>query len=174
MSTKTNLILDTTIFIVFLVAFEPGLTGIAIHEWLSLAFTAAIITHLLFHWKWILTIGGQFFKKLFHESRLNFLVDTLFFIAMTTAIFTGIMISRSVLPFLGLQTVEFGPWGSLHTLSTDLALITLGLHFALHWQWIVNAVKRYLLAPVLKLFQRAPQPAPTSNLTVSPAKMEND
>jgi hypothetical protein len=166
MSTKTNLILDTTIFVAFLIAFEPGLTGIAIHEWLSLAFIATLITHLLFHWKWILTIGGQFFKKLFHESRLNFVVDSLFFIGMTIAMFTGIMISRAVLPLFGIEMPENSPWRSLHSLSTDLTMLMLGLHFALHWKWIANAVNRYMLAPLLSLVRRPSQDIRPGNLAV--------
>jgi hypothetical protein len=53
MSTKTNLILDITILSAFLVIANPSLTGNSIHEWLGVSFAAAIITHLLFHWKWL-------------------------------------------------------------------------------------------------------------------------
>lgn len=164
MSTKTNLILDVTIFTAFLIAFEPGLTGIPIHEWLSLAFAATLILHLLFHWKWIITIGGQFFKKFFHESRLNFFVDSLFFIGMTIAMFTGIMISRAVLPLFGIQLPENSPWRTLHSLSTDLTMLTLGLHIALHWKWIVNAIKRYIIAPFPVLVRRPSQDSASAPL----------
>ena len=68
MSTKTNLILDITIFTAFFVIANPSLTGM---EWLALAFAAAIVTHLLFHWNWLVTVTKQFFKKLFHQSRLK-------------------------------------------------------------------------------------------------------
>ncbi|MEI7848867.1 MAG: hypothetical protein WCK35_23905 [Chloroflexota bacterium] len=50
-STKTNLVLDLTIFTAFLVASNPRITGNSIHEWLGISFAAAIITHLLFHWQ---------------------------------------------------------------------------------------------------------------------------
>ena len=36
MKNKTNLLLDIGVFAAFLIALEPGLTGIAIHEWLSI------------------------------------------------------------------------------------------------------------------------------------------
>ncbi len=36
MKNKTNLVLDIGVFAAFLIAMEPDLTGIAIHEWLSL------------------------------------------------------------------------------------------------------------------------------------------
>lgn len=53
MSTKTNLIVDMVIFAAFLVVSNPHLTGNTIHEWLGVAFGAAIVTHLLFHWHWL-------------------------------------------------------------------------------------------------------------------------
>ena len=170
MSTKTNLILDFTIFAAFLVAFEPALTGLAIHEWLSLAFTAALITHLLFHWKWIVTLAAQFLRNLFHASRLNFVVDVLFFIAMTITMFTGVMISRSIMPFFGFAMPENSPWRFLHSMAADLSMITLGIHFALHWNWIVSAVKRHVISPVSGFFSRT---TPSQHLEAAPVKIEN-
>ena len=60
MSTKTNLTLDITIFTAFLAVANPTITGMTIHEWLALAFAAAIVTHLIFHWDWLVVIN--FFK----------------------------------------------------------------------------------------------------------------
>jgi len=36
-------------FLAFLVAMAPRFSGMAIHEWLGIAFGAAITTHLLLH-----------------------------------------------------------------------------------------------------------------------------
>ncbi len=170
MSTKTNLILDFSIFTAFLVAANPHLTGNTIHEWLSVAFGAAIITHLLFHWEWIVKVSVEFFKKLFHQSRLNFVIDLLFFIAMTGALFSGLMISKDVLAALGIQLDSVaGGWKMIHKFSSDASLILLGIHFALHWKWIVTNVKRYVTNPVLGLFQR---PAPQPSLSIQPVRVE--
>src|SRR5689334_16329336 len=103
MSTKTNLIVDTTIFAGFLVMSNPHLTDHTIHEWLGVSFAAAIVTHLLLHWDWIVKIGRAFFRKIWHQSRLNFVVNTLFFIAMTGSLFSGLLISKDVMSFLGIQ-----------------------------------------------------------------------
>jgi hypothetical protein len=54
-STVRNLIVDTAIFAGFLLATDPHATGQTIHEWLGLAFGAGILTHLLLHWKWIVS-----------------------------------------------------------------------------------------------------------------------
>lgn len=154
MSAKTNLTLDFTIFTAFLAVVNPALTGMTIHEWLALAFAAAIVTHLLFHWKWLVAISKQFFKKLIHQSRLNYVVDALFFISMTAAMLSGLLISKSVMSTLGIHLNANHGWESIHRLAADTSLIMLGLHFALHFKWVVAHLKRYLVSPVLRLFQR--------------------
>lgn len=95
----------------------------------------------------------QFFKKLFHRSRLNYLVDASFFIAMTTSLFSGLLISKSVMSTLGIQLNVSHGWESIHKLASDASLIMLGLHFALHFKWVVSNLKRYLVSPVARLFQ---------------------
>jgi hypothetical protein len=103
LSAKTNLFLDMAIFAGFLVVSNPLLTGMTIHEWLALTFAAAIVTHLLFHWNWLVTLAKQFFKKLFHRSRLNYVVDALFFVAITATMLSGILISKSMLSVVGIH-----------------------------------------------------------------------
>jgi hypothetical protein len=36
-----------------------------------------------------------------------------------------------------------------------LAIYVLGLHVALHWKWIVSAVKRYVLRPIGRVLSPA-------------------
>jgi len=154
MSTKTKLILDLTILGGFLAVSNPHLTGNAIHEWLGVSMIAGIITHLLFNWKWIVDVTKTFFKKLWHKSRLNFVVNTLFFIAMTGTLFSGLLISKDVMSTLGIQLNVSGGWKSLHTLMSDASVMILGVHIALHWKWIVNSIGRYIVSPIGRLFQR--------------------
>src|SRR5512133_3082371 len=145
---KTNLLVDSGIFAAFLVAMEPRLTGIAVHEWLGVAFAGTILVHLLLHWKWIIQVGRSFFVKLFHTSRLKFVVDSLLFVAFLTVMLSGMMISRSVLPFLNLQLGRSFIMTRLHTVSTSAMLLMVGLHFALSWDWVVGMVRRYILSPI--------------------------
>ena len=169
--TKTNLILDIAIFIAFLVAANPRLTGNTIHEWLSLSFAAAIVTHLLFHWKWLVKVTTTYFKNFFHQSRLNYVVDLLFFVAMTVVMFSGLMISKDILSSLGIQLDVSRSWKSIHSLSADASMILLGIHFALHWKWIVNSVKLYIVDPILGMTHKpAAKPFPVPSLQVSQEK----
>jgi hypothetical protein len=57
---KTNLIVDSAIFLAFLVAMAPRFSGMAIHEWLGIAFGAAIVTHVLLHWQWVVNMVKRF------------------------------------------------------------------------------------------------------------------
>lgn len=148
MSQKNNLFLDIILLVVFLVSYETTLTGIPVHEWLCIAFLGLLLVHLLFHWDWIVAVMVKFFRKLFHQSRFNFVVDVLALVMFMTVMVSGIMISRSVLPFLGLQGSRDFVWRFLHSSSADLLVVLIALHFALHWKWIVYVCKRHIILPV--------------------------
>jgi hypothetical protein len=137
-----KLALDATIFIGFLIAMEPNLTGIAIHEWLTIAGTAAFITHLLLNWEWIVQITRRFFRKVSGQARINYVLNWLLFVDMTLIMLTGLMISKVALPSLGIRLAEGFAWRQLHSLTADLFIPILGLHVALHWRWIVSTAKR--------------------------------
>lgn len=155
---KTNFLLDAGIFTAFLVALEPEVTGLEIHEWLSVALAGTLIVHLLLHWDWVIGVAKTFFRKLIHVSRLKFVVDTLLLVAMVTVMVSGLMISRTVLPALGLSLPENDTWRGLHTLSADVVLWLAALHFALNWKWVVSMFKRYVAAPIATLKWRFAKP----------------
>lgn len=163
-TTKTNFGLDAILLVAFLIATAPRFSGIPIHEWLSIAFAAAIVIHLLLHWQWIVATIKRFFQRMNSQQRINFVLNVLLFIAMTIIIVTGLMISRVALPLFGISTVRGGIWRQLHSLATDAAVIIVGLHVAMHWQWIWNAIKRYLIKPVTSRFSR-------TSVSVAPQNM---
>lgn len=146
--TFKNFVLDTLIFIAALIAFEPRLSGIAIHEWLSLALGITLIVHLLWHWEWIINVGKRYFQRLFHISRLKFVVDLLLLIAFVLVMLSGLLISRSILPLLGIETHHRSIWRVLHSLSADGSLLLLAIHLGLNWDWIVCVLKRYVWKPL--------------------------
>lgn len=148
--TKTKLWVDLLIFIVFLIAMDPRSTGIATHEWLTIASMAAIITHLLLNWQWIVEVTRRFFGKLATRPRINYILNLLLFIDGVLIMLTGIMISEAAMPSLGIQLPRGFAWRPLHDTTANLFIVLLGLHTALHWDWVVNAVKRYILKPFIR------------------------
>lgn len=156
---KTNLLIDLGIFIAFLFGMDPKATGIPIHEWLSLALAAAAIAHILLHWKWIISVGAAYFKKLFHSSRLKFAVDVVLFIAFTSMMLSGIMISRSILPLLGFKPLESPTWEVIHSDAANITILTIAVHIGLNWGWLVTMIKKYLITPLRRTNKARRQPA---------------
>lgn len=146
--TRKNFLLDLVLFVALLIAFEPRLSGIPIHEWLSLVLGITLTVHLLWHWDWMLNIGKRYFKRLFHVSRLKFVVDLLFLIAFVTVLVSGLLVSRSILPLFGIQTVHRSLWRPIHSLSGNLSLLFLAIHLGLNWDWFVCTLKRYVWIPL--------------------------
>jgi hypothetical protein len=87
-------------------------------------------------------------KKVMQQQRVNYALNMLLFIVMTITIFSGLMISESALPLLGIQPVHAGIWRMLHSSAADVTVFLIGLHVALHWRWIVSTVDRLKVKPV--------------------------
>lgn len=140
--TKLNLFVDIIIALAFAVMMEEEFTGLRIHEVLGLAIAAGFATHILLHWRWVVSITKTFFANLFHPARLNYVINVVLFVDMVTVIVTGILISKT----LGLS---FGGNGDgllhpIHLLASYLVLVIVGLHVALHWKWLVTNSQKYL------------------------------
>jgi len=146
-----KLILDLTAFIGFLVVLDQRLTGNAIHEWLAVAVTAVVIVHLLLNWKWIVEITRRLFRKIPWRSRIHYILDWLLYIDLVLIMLSGLMISETVLPRLGIHLARSAFWSRLHSWLTDLIIFILGMHVALHWAWITNVVKQHIFRPIAGL-----------------------
>lgn len=146
--TKVDLLVDAVIFVAFLIAGAPKFSGLAVHEWLSMALGAGFLTHLLLHWQWIVGITKKFFGKVSASARINYLLNLALFADMVTLIFSGLAISKVAMPALGIQLAESGAWKMLHHTTADAAVMIVGLHVALHWSWIVKTIKKHVISPI--------------------------
>lgn len=142
--TKINVLLDIGLLLVFLILFEVHATGIALHEWLGIAIGIAITTHIVLHWDWVVTVTKRFFQTTNGQARLNYILNVALFIAFTAVVFSGLMISESILPMLGIEASHASFWKWLHHTAPNITLLLTALHVALHRNWIINAFKRYI------------------------------
>ena len=115
--------------------------------------------------------GGQMYELDCRAIRHNLLATlaVLFFIVMTGVLFSGLMISKSVLPTLGIQLAASGVWRSIHFMLSDASVVLLGVHVALHWKWVVTNIGRYVVNPIRGLFQ---QPAQPQVLAAQPVRVD--
>jgi hypothetical protein len=164
MKAKIYLLLDSIIFFALLVTFEPHITGEQIHEWLATIFFLNLLAHLVLHWRWVITNLQKFFLKIPWLSRLNLLVAFLMFVAFTTLAFSGWMISKFLLPTLGISIAGGGSWKMIHSLAGKVTLYLAAGHFALNFNWIVSAFKQHVIRPIRGLFNRK-QSVQTSTIT---------
>lgn len=165
-STQVNLWVDVALFAAIMTVLAPSFTGLAIHEWLGLSLGAGIVAHLLLHWQWIVATLRRFFSSMPAGQRINLALNSALFVDLTVIIFTGLMISRSVVPFFGLSLQGGHAWAGLHGTAANLSLVLAGLHVALHWKWILNALRRYAVDPIVNR-GRLPQSAPKSLAAVA-------
>jgi hypothetical protein len=155
----TKLFLDLGTFTALLIASAPRFTGTAVHEWLALSLGGAIVVHLLLNWSWVVGVTSRLFTKVAKGQRFNYLLNWSLFANGIMIMLSGLMISKTVVPFFGLSLPKNMSWRELHSLSTNIALILMGLHVAVHWNWITNMFKRMfpprvasrVTAPVLSM-----------------------
>jgi len=159
-STKINLWVDLALFAAILLVLSPHFTGFSIHEWLGIALGGGIVVHLLLHWQWVVATLKRFFGQLPWSARLNLILNSALFIDLVVIIFTGLMISREALPFLGISVPGGMVWRGLHTSSSNLSILLAGLHVAVHWKWIASALRRYIWVPVFNRPKSIPQAQP--------------
>jgi len=150
--TKTKLVIDIAIFIAFLIAMDPRSSGIAVHEWLAVSALAAIVVHLLLSWDWIVQTSRRIVGKMNTQSRINYILNWILFFDVAILMLSGLVISQVVMPSLGINLPQGFAWRLLHNLSANLFLLLLGLHTALHWNWVADTFKRYIFQPVGRLF----------------------
>jgi hypothetical protein len=149
---KVNLFLDLGIALAFVIEMEEHFTGLQIHELLGLAFAVLFTIHLLLHWKWVVNVARHFFKRLFHESRFNFILNLALLIALLVVTVSGIAISRTL--GLNLAGIDQQSMKRIHTLGSQFVLILVGLHVAMHWKWIADHTWKYLFTLPVRLVRQ--------------------
>jgi hypothetical protein len=97
---KTTFWLDIVLLVSVCMLESIRFTGPVIHEWLGLAIVAMVLAHLLFSWSWIATQSRRFFVKQTIRDGINYIINVVFFFAVTAAILSGILISQKAIPAL--------------------------------------------------------------------------
>lgn len=128
--------------ITFVVLMNPRvLDGLPFHEIAGLIIGVAILVHIGLNFRWVINTTKKILdSKLPGKTRFSYLLNILLLISMATVIITGILISRVVFPSLAIQVNH--SIRDLHSFSADSTLALVGLHIAVHWQWIMSICKR--------------------------------
>jgi cytochrome b561 len=153
-----RLSLDAAMLLSMAVLIDPRASGIAIHEWLGIIIAPVIVFHLTLNWGWVVATTKKLLGRLPTETRLNQVLDLVLFATMAIAIWSGVEISESALPAMGFpERVSFS-WREIHEVSSNLSMVLVGAHAALHWKWVVGPTRRLFGLPN----RRPPVPATVS------------
>jgi hypothetical protein len=150
---KKNFWIDVTIFILFLIGFEPGLTGNAMHEWLNLVLALAALLHLLLHGNWVTLMTRRLYRPMSGRLRLNYWINVLLALSFVMIILSGLMISRTLLAGHGDVLPRHSVWHELHSGFSNFFLFLVAGHFALHWRWTVHAWTCIVSVPLRSRFR---------------------
>jgi hypothetical protein len=131
-----SLWLDAGLLALWLLIQSPRATGVFLHEVLGLALAAPLILHLLLSWHWILVQGRGLLTTASWRTRFNYAVNVALFAVMAGAIISGLVVSESVLPAVGLQVIQDMQWLRAHDLSSNLLFVAVALHLAMNWGWV--------------------------------------
>ncbi len=139
---KTRYVMDVWLLIGFVLVCAPKATGITLHEWLSFVFIAPLVIHLLLHWEWMVTLPKKFMSNFSGQSKFNAIWDVLFYLAMVMVTLSGFLISRAMLPQLGMSIEATRFWSEIHHSLGNILMPMLGIHLAMHWKWIKSMTNK--------------------------------
>lgn len=140
-----------------------------LHEWTGIAMIAAILIHLLFHWRWVLgtikrVVNGfaRGAERLGDRLRWTIIIDVLIAIGFIVSLISGLVF------FFGLRVdplLSKSTWDMLHTWGSIVLIMASLIHFLLHWSWIKNITA--------KMVRRYARPVPQKSTPAIPVEMES-
>ena len=136
-----NLAIDLFVLVVYLIAANPAITGIGVHEWLGLGVMVAFLVHCIVHVDWVgkAIIG---FKNSTGGARGNLILDASILLAFMIVTVSGLLISGTVLQSIGLYAEGYFFWGPLHAVAAKVLLALLLVHVVVHWKWFALFIKK--------------------------------
>jgi hypothetical protein len=153
-----SLALDAVMLVAFGALQSWRLTGVPVHEWLGFVFLLLAVTHLVIHGRWVESRAPKLLRGGSVRGRASVLLNLLLGIAMTTAITSGLFMSKVLLPN-HLTPAAYGSWHALHEQSSNLSLLLIGLHVALNWDVIAGGIRRALRRPAIGSAPSVPRAA---------------
>jgi hypothetical protein len=135
MKSGTNLIIDAVALVLYLLAANPAVTGLLLHEYLSLALLVVIAAHCAVHYDWVLAVLK---KHVAGGDTANLVLDAVSLLAFLLVTVSGLMVSRFILPLFGYVAGGYFIWKPLHSISAKVLLALMLVHVIVHWRWFVS------------------------------------
>jgi hypothetical protein len=140
-----RLALDVALAVTFSLLFNMLVFGgLMFHETAGLAIGVGFILHKLLGWKWIRQVTLRLLRRqVSWRTGFVYLVDLLLLLGIGYILFSGLVISRVLVPYLLRPRSSF-VYVNTHKSISFIALALAGIHLGLHWDWVVGIGKRML------------------------------
>jgi len=134
---------DVLLFFGFVFTTVPGVTGLTLHEWVSLTLIFVIVVHLTLNWNWIGGTIRQMFRRLPNGVRFSHTLNFLLFLFMALTMVSGVVASRRALHAMGIaQEKPDYFWDHLHGIFAYTTVGFVAVHLVAHLRWILAKLKR--------------------------------
>ncbi len=118
---RSRVIFDAAVLAVYLLAANPLVTGIPLHEFLGLGAFAVMAAHIV--------ASGAGLAGHGRPGRIA--LNAVLILSLSACAVSGVMVSGTVLPALGLYAEGYHFWDPLHALAAKVLLAALLVHLAL-------------------------------------------
>ena len=143
-------LLDILLFACLILLLSPYSTGLSGHEMIGTIFFLPVILHLLFSWSWIKVSTRRFLLHSDWRERFNYLLNLTLFVFVVLEIISGLIISRVLLPSIGIKTIYDAAWRGLHNQLSVGIVVLISLHISLNWQRIVSYLRKKISFTITK------------------------
>jgi hypothetical protein len=135
----------------FVVAAMRHWTELPWHEVLGALAGPVLGVHLWLNWNWILDVLRRRALTLRGEVRFNRAWDVAQSGVTLVAVGSGLVVSRHLLPALGLNPPRNRFVEDIHAVSAWCLMVMIGIHLGVHGHWVWSKVRkpRFALAGVL-------------------------
>lgn len=139
-----KIILDIIMAIMLFSMYNKKTVSMEYHEIGGLFLIGLFIIHNVVNWSWIKNISLRLTdKKLPLRSKICWIINFLLFVSFILIAISGIFISKTV--FINI-TGDIILWKSIHYFVSALAIILIGIHIGLHWNYLKGfVIKKFKL-----------------------------
>lgn len=138
---KFNFWLDALLGAGFLLTLATGDELTVLHEWIGIGLGTLIITHIVMHWKWLVSTTKRLFGKMPTRTRINYVLNFGVAGAFLLSFVTGLVMSNPLWGGLGTSGIVSG----IHEAASGLTVVMALAHVAIHYKWILSGIKRFIL-----------------------------
>ncbi len=115
---RSHVLFDVAALVVYLLAANPALTGIPLHEFIGLGAFIVVAAHV------VVSADGLGGRGRMGRLALN----AVLLLSLAACVVSGVMVSGTVLPSMGLYASGYHFWDPLHAVAAKVLLAALLVH----------------------------------------------